>query len=470
MIVHETVVEPVAGTSEVHVPIAVAGLAEPRRVPAWLSSGAQAGLILLVTYLFLISDGRSVGTAVGVAFVLAGIWVGALTVTRNAARQHAFALGEGSALVIGTGAGLIAASAAGLWVPELRLRPLPLFCVAVSVLALTAAWKSFLDRRDVVPRRLLIVGGGRGTVDLIESLVQDPKSPFSVVAVIDDEHAEETLAGVPMKGRLKDLRRVVLGERPDLVVLAIDRKRPEVFKDLLDVAGSGFQVVGLPEFYEHAFGRVPVRHVTAAWFMSVLHLYQRPYTRFAKRSFDVIVASAALFLVAPVLLVLTLLVRRTGRHVIFRQTRLGEGGRHFTMLKFRTMIEGAEEPGSPLWAEERDPRVTPVGRFLRRTRLDELPQLWNVLRGDMAIVGPRPERPEFLALLEREVPYWSRRHMLKPGITGWAQVRNGYAADCAGTEEKLSYDLWYLRHRSLIVDLVICVKTIPRLISGWGAR
>jgi exopolysaccharide biosynthesis polyprenyl glycosylphosphotransferase len=430
----------------------------------------HAVLIFLATYAFLVTDGRSVGKAVGVAVVLAAVWFGALTVTRNAVRQHAFALGEASSLFVGTAAGLVAASAAGLWVPELRLRPLPLLGVAASVLALTAAWKVFLDSRDVTPRRLLIVGGGRGTVDLIETLVQDPKLPFEVVAVIDDDHPEETVAGVPMKGRIKDLRRVVLGERPDLVVLAIDRKRPEVFKDLLDVAGAGFQVVGLPEFYEHAFGRVPVRHVTAAWFMSVLHLYQRPYTRFAKRSFDVVVAAVALVLVAPTLLLVALLVRRTGRTVIFKQTRLGEAGRHFTMLKFRTMCEGAEEPGTPLWAEERDPRVTQVGRFLRRTRLDELPQIWNVLRGDMSIVGPRPERPEFLAMLEREVPYWTRRHLLKPGITGWAQVRNGYAADFAGTEEKLSYDLWYLRHRSLIVDLVICVKTFPRLVSGWGAR
>jgi exopolysaccharide biosynthesis polyprenyl glycosylphosphotransferase len=470
MIVHETVVDPVAGTSDVQTPLAVAQLGEPRRVPAWVASGGHAVLIFLATYAFLVTDGRSIGKAVGVAVMLAGIWFGALALTRNAARQHAYALGESSALFIGTSAGLIAASAAGLWVPELRLRPLPLLGVAASILALTAAWKVFLDSRDVTPRRLLIVGGGRGTVDLIETLVQDPALPFEVVAVVDDEHSDETIAGVPMKGRIKDLRRVVLGERPDLVVLAVDRKRPEVFKDLLDVAGSGFQVVGLPEFYEHAFGRVPVRHVTAAWFMSVLHLYQRPYTRFAKRSFDVVVAVVALVLIAPTLLLVALLVRRTGRTVIFKQTRLGEAGRHFTMFKFRTMCEGAEEPGTPLWAEERDPRVTKVGRLLRRTRLDELPQIWNVLRGDMSIVGPRPERPEFLVMLEREVPYWSRRHLLKPGITGWAQVRNGYAADFAGTEEKLSYDLWYLRHRSLVVDLVICVKTFPRLLSGWGAR
>jgi exopolysaccharide biosynthesis polyprenyl glycosylphosphotransferase len=471
MIVHETVVDPMPGPYEAAVPAAVAPPASTtRQFPHWLAACAHATLVFVAVWIFLLSDGRAADEAIGVAFVLAGIWVAALALTRSAARQHVLAVGGGGAVVIGTLAGLIAASAAGLWVPDLRLHPISLLGVALSVLVMTAAWRAFLDSRDITPRRLLIVGGGRGALELIETLDQESKLPFQAVAVVDDDHPEDTIAGVPTKGRIKDLPQVVLDERPDLVVLAVDRKRPQVFKDLLDVAGSGFQVVGLPEFYEHAFGRVPVRHVSAAWFMSVLHLYQRPYTRFAKRSFDVLVASVALILVAPTLLVLAALVRRTGHGVIFRQTRLGESGKHFTMYKFRTMREGAEEPGTPLWAEERDPRVTPIGRFMRRTRLDELPQLWNVLRGDMSIVGPRPERPEFLMLLERSVPYWSRRHMLKPGITGWAQVRNGYAADCAGTEEKLSYDLWYLRHRSLLVDLIICVKTFPKLLSGWGAR
>jgi exopolysaccharide biosynthesis polyprenyl glycosylphosphotransferase len=471
MIVHESVVEPLPGPYEAGVTGETAAPASAaRQVPHWLAACAHSTLVFVAVFVFLLSDGRPAGKAVGIAVVLAGIWIATLALTRSAVRQHVLAVGGGGAVVIGTLAGLIAASAAGLWVPDLRLQPLSLVGVALSVLIMTAAWRAFIDSRDITPRRVLIVGGGRGALDLIETLDQEKKVPFEAVAVVDDDHPDDTVAGVPTRGRLKDLPQVVLDERPDLVVLAVERKRPQVFKELLDVAGTGFQVVGLPEFYEHAFGRVPVRHVSAAWFMSVLHLYQRPYTRLAKRSFDVLVASAALFLVAPVLLVLALLVRRTGHQIIFRQTRLGEGGKHFTMYKFRTMREGAEEPGTPLWAEERDPRVTPVGRLMRRTRLDELPQLWNVLSGDMSIVGPRPERPEFLMLLERSVPYWSRRHLLKPGITGWAQVRNGYAADCAGTEEKLSYDLWYLRHRSLLVDLIICVKTIPKLVSGWGAR
>ena len=123
-----------------------------------------------------------------------------------------------------------------------------------------------------------------------------------------------------------------------------------------------------------------------------------------------------------------------------------------------------------MWAEERDPRATGLGRFLRRTRIDELPQLWNVLRGDMSIVGPRPERPEFLAELQETVPFWTRRHLVKPGITGWAQVKRGYTADAEGTVEKLSYDLWYLRHRSLVIDLAICARTFTTLVSGTGSR
>jgi lipopolysaccharide/colanic/teichoic acid biosynthesis glycosyltransferase len=204
--------------------------------------------------------------------------------------------------------------------------------------------------------------------------------------------------------------------------------------------------------------------------MSVLHLYQRPYTRFAKRTFDIVVASIGLSLTDPLLPVLALLVKLSKGPLIYSQTRLGEAGRHFTIYKFRTMRDDAEDPGRALWAEERDPRITPVGRFMRRTRLDELPQLVNVLRGEMSIVGPRPERPEFVELLEVEVPFWNRRHLVKPGITGWAQVSCGYASDAEGTVRKLSYDLWYLRHRSLAVDLGICAKTLRALVSGAGAR
>jgi lipopolysaccharide/colanic/teichoic acid biosynthesis glycosyltransferase len=156
--------------------------------------------------------------------------------------------------------------------------------------------------------------------------------------------------------------------------------------------------------------------------------------------------------------------------VLFRQQRVGEGGRLFEIFKFRTMVRDAEEPGRPVWAANGDARVTPVGRILRRSRIDELPQLWNVLRGEMSFVGPRPERPEFLTLLEETVPNWSRRHLVKPGITGWAQVRLGYTADAVTAADKLSYDFYYLKHQGLLLDLAIAAKTVGTIFSGAGAH
>jgi lipopolysaccharide/colanic/teichoic acid biosynthesis glycosyltransferase len=237
---------------------------------------------------------------------------------------------------------------------------------------------------------------------------------------------------------------------------------------LLDLAPVGFRVVGVSHFIEHALGRVPLRHITPAWFMSMLHLRQKPYTRLAKRVFDLAVSSLGLLLVAPLLPILVLLVRTTPGPIIYRQTRLGEGGRHFTIFKFRTMLVDAEDNGSPRFAQEHDSRVTRIGRILRQTHLDELPQLWNVLKGEMSVVGPRPERPEFVDLLERTVPFWTRRLLVKPGITGWAQLRCGYAFDSDSAAEKLSYDLWYLRNRDVVVDLAICAKTITALLFRSG--
>jgi lipopolysaccharide/colanic/teichoic acid biosynthesis glycosyltransferase len=175
-----------------------------------------------------------------------------------------------------------------------------------------------------------------------------------------------------------------------------------------------------------------------------------------------------LLLVAPLLPLLAALVRMSPGPIIYSQTRLGEGGRHYRMYKFRTMRADAEEAGRPLFAKESDPRVTRLGRLLRQTHLDEVPQLWNVLKGEMSIVGPRPERPEFVEMLEQTVPFWTRRLLVKPGITGWAQLRCGYAYDTDSTAEKLSYDLWYLRNRNVVVDLAICAKTVSTLLFRSG--
>jgi exopolysaccharide biosynthesis polyprenyl glycosylphosphotransferase len=426
------------------------------------------GCAWLPAYALLVHERQAVAPAIALACVVAGVWTIALVRAFAMARLTLLSLGPAPAAALGTITGGVFVSALSAW----SASPLALSVVAemsVAVFVFAALWEGLVHRSLAGRRRVLIVGAGAGGAELAQELALGESGPFDAIGLVDNEYEAEQIAGMPVHGKIADLSRVVETQRPDIVVLAVGDSRPEAFEQLLDVAGAGFKVVGLPEFHEHAFGRVPIRTLTPGWFMNVLHLYQRPYTRLAKRGLDVAIALVGLLLTGWLFPFLALVVRRTPGPVIFRQTRLGEGGKHFTIYKFRTMRADAEASGA-MWAAERDPRITRVGAFMRKTRLDELPQLWNVLRGDMSIVGPRPERPEFVDQLQEAVPFWSRRHLVKPGITGWAQVRRGYTADAEGTADKLSYDLWYLRHRSVLLDLAICVKTFSTLVSGSGAR
>jgi exopolysaccharide biosynthesis polyprenyl glycosylphosphotransferase len=279
-----------------------------------------------------------------------------------------------------------------------------------------------------------------------------------------------TEVAAPSDAALSGLAAVVEARQPDYIVLADEQSCSDAVERLLEMTDRRFRVAGLTSFFEHVFGCVPLSHMTPMWFLSLLHVRQRMRCRPVKRLLDVVVASLGLACTAPLILLLAILVKRTPGPVLYRQPRVGEAGRLFTIYKLRSMGVAAERPGEPAYAQEDDPRVTGVGRFMRRTHLDELPQLWNVLRGDMSLVGPRPERPEFVAMLEREVPYWSRRLLVRPGMTGWAQVRCGYATDCASSAEKLSYDFWYIRHSSLTVDLAVCVRTLVIMLEIFAPR
>jgi exopolysaccharide biosynthesis polyprenyl glycosylphosphotransferase len=398
-------------------------------------------------------------------FLTVVVWWAAL---RAGYRATHVALGAPCAAAVGSLLGLLLVSALSLWLPPMRLPGGTLLQLTGLIFAFATGWEQMVHKRLARRQKVLILG----TSDLARCLADEAKHcdrfPFTVVGVVGD--GADVLEPVPpLLGSLAELAEVVDAQQPDLIVLADGNPGPAV-DQLLETSWRMFRVVGVSHFFEHALGRVPLAHIGPAWFMSVLHLRQRPYSNWAKRTFDLVLAIAGLLLAAPVVSVVAIAVRLSGRPVLFRQTRLGEHGRTFEMYKFRTMVRGAEAPGSPRWAMEHDPRVTATGRILRRTRLDELPQLWNVLRGEMSIVGPRPERPEFVRVLEEQVPFWNRRLLVKPGLTGWAQVEAGYAADCDSTARKLSYDLWYVRHRTLLIDLAICAKTLRTLLSGAGAR
>jgi exopolysaccharide biosynthesis polyprenyl glycosylphosphotransferase len=336
-----------------------------------------------------------------------------------------------------------------------------ILALAVSVFTLVTIWEMVAER-VVAKRRVLVVGGSTSAAEIADAIEFEGHTPFAVVGVVDDEPDDTARLG-----SVAELSRIIDEQRPDLIVLSAAETSAKALDRLLAAPTDGFKVVGLAHFFEHAFGRVPLRDLPPSWFMSVLHLRRPTYTRFAKRTFDVICASIALILTAPLWPVIAILVRLTPGPIIYRQTRVGEGGRHFTMFKFRTMRSDAEI-GEAAYAAVGDPRVTRFGRVLRMTHLDELPQLWNVLRGDMSVVGPRPERPEFIPMLEEAVPFFTRRLLVKPGITGWAQLRRDYASDAEGAKDKLSYDLWYVRHRNVVVDLAICAKTLSTLFLRPG--
>jgi exopolysaccharide biosynthesis polyprenyl glycosylphosphotransferase len=385
-------------------------------------------------------------------------------------RSMTFAVGTYVVAFATAAVGAAALSALAFWVPALPVPRASVPAVALASLVAVALWDAAVKHAARAPSSVLIVGGGPQTVRLLDDLAREPEIPLRVTGVVSD-HVDPRLDGrTTHHGALDALPEVVRELNPDLIVVAVQTGRPEVFAQLLGVADAGFQVMGLPETYEVAFGRLPVEDLTSAWFMSILHAYNRPSNVVGKRLFDIAVSLVGLVVTALLLPVIAPLVKSTRGPLVYRQERLGEHGQVFTILKFRTMRVDAEAAGEAVWASEHDPRITKGGRVLRLLRLDELPQLWNVLRGEMSIVGPRPERPQFSGRLSAGVPFWMQRHLLKPGITGWAQIRAGYAADELGTVEKLAYDLWYLRHRSLTLDAVICVKTLPRMAMFRGAR
>ena len=448
-------------------PVPVRGLSY--RAALWISRLGRLAAIWLPVWAICVMAYPTSGRALAASLVFTLVWKLALRRSYDDVAVTVWTIGAVVPALVGAVVGALVILPLSVRVPLLQLHGSTLAELTFVVLCASAVWETAVAGSLAARRRILVVGAAGGGTDLLEDVSAAPRLPFEVVGVVDGDRASDRVAGVPCFGSTDDLPEIVEELRPQLIVLANERCRAEALERLIDVSHLDFRVVGLAEFYEYAFGRLPVRNLTPQWFMSVLHLYRRPYPRVAKRAFDLVVASAALAIVAPLLPVIALLVRLTPGPAIHRQTRLGEAGKPFTIYKFRTMGANAE-PRGPVWASLRDPRVTRVGRLLRKTRLDELPQLWNVLRGDMSIVGPRPERPEIVTSLQRRTPFWSRRHLVKPGITGWAQVCRGYTADAAGTRDKLSYDLWYLRHRSLVVDLAICARTFWVLVTCSGAR
>jgi sugar transferase (PEP-CTERM system associated) len=258
----------------------------------------------------------------------------------------------------------------------------------------------------------------------------------------------------------------------EIIVAVRDQRGGAVPMDqLLECRLAGVPVRTLEVIYERLRGRVPVEALKGSWLVYAEGFRQNWWRNLEKRVIDIAVSLTLLALALPVMLVAAIaIVFESGFPILYRQERVGRGGRTFVIWKFRSMRQDAEADGAARWAQPGDPRVTRVGRFLRKTRIDELPQLFNVLNGELSLVGPRPERPQFVAHLNHEIPFYNARHSVKPGVTGWAQVRYAYGASSEDAKKKLEYDLYYVKNHTLLLDLLILFETVRVVLRGDGAR
>ncbi len=323
------------------------------------------------------------------------------------------------------------------------------------------------------PRRVLIIGMDWAAETIIETLKIEASSSYQVVGIIgDEEKIGQVVKEIPIVGSGKDLLNIVIRNGITELVLSSTRELPgDIFQAVMDAYERGVAITPMPILYERVTERVPVEHVGNNWAVvlpiggiSVLNPYP-----ILKRLGDVILASCGLLVLAMMLPVLAVAIYIDSPGSIFyTQERVGLNGRLFRIIKFRTMIPNAEKITGAIFATKNDARVTRIGRFMRKTRLDEAPQLINILRGEMSLIGPRPERPEHVRRLQEKIPFYRTRHTIRPGVTGWAQVRYKYGETDDDARIKLQYDLYYIRHRSLLLDLNIMIRTVGKVLKMGG--
>jgi sugar transferase (PEP-CTERM system associated) len=367
-------------------------------------------------------------------------------------------------------------AAVGFALPALRfgrLAFLQIFGVAGGGLLLIRLTWEHLRSTERLSKRVLVLGLSTVAQQIV-GLQSSGLQPFSVLGFLDDApDAHDRLpAGAELLGKTRDMLNLIDELHPDLVLVALPDMRGALpTADLLECRLSGITVEDWPTFYEKQTGKILVTGLRPSWLIFCDGFVKTSLTQTLKRTVDVVLSLVGLALAMPLMALVAILVKLDSQGpVLFRQARVGQNGRIFVLNKFRSMRQDAERASGAVWATRHDPRITRIGGFLRKTRLDELPQLFNVLAGHMSFVGPRPERPEFVRVLQREIPFYLGRLAVKPGITGWAQVRHRYAASVEDAREKLQYDLYYIKNLSPLLDLLILVHTVQVVLFARGAR
>ena len=352
---------------------------------------------------------------------------------------------------------------------------------AAMAIVLVTLWRSTFDvvTTHLAPReRLLLVGTSPAAVVLARELHERRfELGVNIVGFVDPD---PTRVGAPVinpgvVGTIDDIPELAARMSVDRVVVSLSDERGKLPMDrLLDVRlRSGVLFDHLASVYEEYTGKIALENLRPSWLVFSTGFRKTKGLMLMKRVFDIVASVAGLILAAPLMLLSALLLKIESPRdpILYHQVRVGLNGQPFTIHKFRSMRSDAEAKSGPVWsAGDQDPRITAVGRFMRKTRLDEIPQLWNVLAGDMSLIGPRPERPAFVEQLTQQIPFYGQRHVVKPGVTGWAQVRYTYGASVEDAIEKMQYDLYYVKHMSLRFDLLIALETIKTVVLRRGAK
>ncbi|MBF0283299.1 MAG: TIGR03013 family PEP-CTERM/XrtA system glycosyltransferase [Magnetococcales bacterium] len=345
-----------------------------------------------------------------------------------------------------------------------------LLCAILAVILLRWFFFAFLLDQQALHRRILVFGAGEraamllrpGAAEIHEEVVGFWPAPGEALAIPPERVIQ---SDIPLRDFIEErqINEIILASTPPAA--------PGIMAQLLDAKAHGIIVTDLAGFYERELCLIHMEAITPEWWVLYSEgLHANVLREVTKKIFDIGVSLLLLFALWPLMFLTALAIRlEDGGPVIFRQPRVGYGGRIFEVMKFRSMRRDAEGDGVPRWASENDARITRVGRFIRKARLDELPQLFNVLRGEMSLVGPRPERPEFVQMLSQRIPYYSERLRVKPGVTGWAQISYGYGASENDACEKLKYDLYYVKNHGLFLDLMVLVQSLEVVLFGGDA-
>ena len=350
-----------------------------------------------------------------------------------------------------------------------------IFALSILFVLLGISWRyayNYLLRKKMFTEKVLVLGSGRLCRKILDEISESRDSGYQVTGLVSTNSvpALNIASGIPvfnMNGSLYELAESLMSRK---IIVAMDQKRGSLpTADLLHCKMNGFKILEGESFYEKLTGKILVEQINPSWFIFSKGFRKSRFTRIMKRTTGLILAGLGLLLASPLIGIIALAIKLDSKGpIIFKQVRCGQGERPFELSKFRSMIDNAEADSGPTWAQNDDCRVTRVGKILRKYRLDEIPQMWNVLKGDMSFVGPRPERPEFVEKLKKIIPYYSERHAVKPGLTGWAQISYGYGASVEDSLEKLKYDLFYIKNMNILMDLMIIFGTIKVVLNYNG--